>query len=151
MNDRRRAKLDSDRSELSAAEGGTISGRRPMTRTRRTWLLVAGLGLVGVLFIAVFPARTYLTQRHQRQEVLAQKKATDAKNQALDQRIRTLNTDAEVERLAREQYNLVRPGEEAYAILPTRRPPPPLQTAAAKSNSRSGWFDRTWKRITSIF
>ena len=34
----------------------------------------------------------------------------------------TLKTDEEVERLAREQYNLVRPGEESYAILP---PPPP--------------------------
>src|SRR2546430_12508866 len=32
MNDRRRAKLDGGRSGLSAAEGGTTSGRRPMRR-----------------------------------------------------------------------------------------------------------------------
>ena len=32
MNERRRAKLDGGRSELSAAEGGTISGRRPLKR-----------------------------------------------------------------------------------------------------------------------
>ena len=88
-----------------------------MTRTRRTWLLVGGLALVGVLFIAVFPARTYLDQHRQRQEVLSQIKVTDAKNKALEKRIATLHTNAEVERLAREQYNLVRPGEEAYAIL----------------------------------
>ncbi|HEV3353266.1 MAG TPA: acyl-CoA dehydrogenase family protein [Acidimicrobiales bacterium] len=31
MSDRWRAQLDSDRSELSAAEGGTITGRRPMS------------------------------------------------------------------------------------------------------------------------
>src|SRR4051794_31578533 len=30
MNERRRATLDGGRSELSAAEGGTTSGRRPM-------------------------------------------------------------------------------------------------------------------------
>jgi cell division protein FtsB len=119
---------------------------------RRRWLLVGGLATVAVLFVAVFPARTYLDQRHQRNEVVAQLKTTDAKNKALEQRIRTLNTDAEVERLAREQYNLVRPGEEAYAILPTRQAPPALQPAAkATSKPGSSWFGRTWKSITSIF
>ena len=122
-----------------------------MTRTKRTWLLVGGLALVGVLFVAVFPARTYLDQRHQRQEVAAQIKATDAKNKALEQRVRTLNTDAEVERLAREQYNLVRPGEEAYAILPTRPAPPSQPAPQPKPKSGSSWFGRTWKSITSIF
>ena len=121
-----------------------------MSRTKRTRLLVAGLALIGVLFIAVFPARTYLDQHHQRQEVVAQLKATDGKNKALEQRIRTLNTDAEVERLAREQYNLVRPGEEAYAILPTRQAPPPA-SAKAEAKSSPGFFARTWHAITSIF
>jgi TetR/AcrR family transcriptional regulator, cholesterol catabolism regulator len=36
MNERRRAKLDGGRSELSAAEGGTTSGRRPMPRAAAT-------------------------------------------------------------------------------------------------------------------
>jgi cell division protein FtsB len=119
---------------------------------KRRWLLVGGLAAVGVLFVAVFPARTYLDQHHQRAEVVAQLNATDAQNKVLEQRIRTLNTNAEVERLAREQYNLVRPGEEAYAILPTRQAPPPARPApTAASTSGSGWLDRTWKRIASIF
>jgi cell division protein FtsB len=115
--------------------------------------LVAGLALVGVLFIAVFPARTYLDQHRQRQEALAQIRATDAKNKALEKRIAMLHTDAEVERLAREQYNLVRPGEEAYAILPTRQPPPPQAQPAPKppAKSKPGWLGRTWNSITSIF
>jgi len=121
-----------------------------MTRTRRTWLLVGGLALVGVLFVAVFPARTYLDQHRQRQEVVAQLKATDAKNKALEQRIATLHTDAEVERLAREQYNLVSPGEEAYAILPTRQRPP-ATAPKAKPKSSAGFLGRTWNSITSIF
>ena len=124
-----------------------------MSSRRRTWLLVGGLALVGLLFVAVFPARTYLDQHRQRQEVLAQIKATDAKNKALEKRIATLHTDAEVERLARAQYNLVRPGEEAYAILPTRQPPPPQAQPAPnpKPKSQPGWLGRTWKSITSIF
>jgi cell division protein FtsB len=104
-----------------------------------------------VLFIAVFPARTYLDQHRQRQEVLAQIKAIDARNRSLERRIATLHTDAEVERLAREQYNLVRPGEEAYAILPSRQPPPSPPPAATKTNVRSSWLSRTWKSITSVF
>ena len=94
-----------------------------MSRRRQLWILVGSLVVVAVLFVAVFPARTYLDQHRQRQEVLTKIKATDARNRALENRIRTLHTDAEIERLAREQYNLVRPGEEAYAILPTRQPP----------------------------
>ena len=121
-----------------------------MTRIKRRRFVVAGLAVVGVLFLAVFPGRTYLDQHHQRQQVVAQLKATDAKNKALEQRIRTLNTDAEVERLAREQYNLVRPGEEAYAILPTRQPPPPPSTKA-KARSSDGFLEHAWKTITSIF
>jgi cell division protein FtsB len=121
-----------------------------LTRIKRRRLLVAGLAVAGVLFIAAFPGRTYLDQHHQRQEVVAQLKATDAKNKALEQRVHTLNTDAEVERLAREQYNLVRPGEEAYAILPTRQTPPPPPTKA-KAKSSDGFLEHTWKTITSIF
>jgi cell division protein FtsB len=123
-----------------------------MSPMKRRWLLVGALATVGVLFIAVFPARTYLDQHHQRQQVVAQLKAVNAQNRALDQRIKTLNTDAEVERLAREQYNLVRPGEEAYAILPTRQAPAPPQPAPKPSTTASrSWFSRTWNSITSIF
>ena len=115
-------------------------------------LVVAGLVAIGLLFVAVFPARTYLDQRHQRQEVTAEMRATDARNKALEQRIKSLNTDAEVERLAREQYNLVRPGEEAYAILPSRQPPPAATPATAqKPKASPGFLGRTWHSITSIF
>jgi cell division protein FtsB len=117
-----------------------------MTR-RRKWLFFAGLAAVAVLFVAVFPARTYLAQHHQRQQVLAQIQRTDRANKALEARIRTLNTDAEIERLAREQYNLVRPGEEAYAILPTRQPPPAPAPPKSKAKDGSSW----WHKITSIF
>jgi len=123
-----------------------------LTPRKRNWLVGGGVALVAVLFLAVFPARTYLDQHRQRQQVAAELKATEAKNKALEQRVQSLNTDSEVERLAREQYNLVRPGEEAYAILPTRQPPAPARPAAnTKVKSDSGFFGRTWHTITSIF
>src|SRR6476469_6184391 len=58
MSDRWQAKRDTDRSGLSAAEGGTISGRRPMSRgedgtavTHRV-LYVAGTGRSGSTLLA---------------------------------------------------------------------------------------------------
>jgi len=116
---------------------------------RKTWLLVGSLATVILLFLAVFPARTYLDQRRARQETQAKIRATDATNGRLEQRIKALHTDAEVERLARAQYNLVRPGEEAYVILPTRPAPSPQPKAPAPS--QRGWLSRTWATITSVF
>jgi NAD(P)-dependent dehydrogenase (short-subunit alcohol dehydrogenase family) len=47
MNERRRAKLDDGRSGLSAAEGGTASGRRPMTLDGRVALVTGGSRGIG--------------------------------------------------------------------------------------------------------
>jgi len=92
---------------------------------RAFWPLMGSVALGGTLFLFVFPARTYLDQHRrlaatqQRMRVLAQR------NSELTARVQQLNTDAEIERLARERYSLVKPGEEAYAILPAPAPPPP--------------------------
>ena len=118
---------------------------------RKTWLLVGSLATVVLLFIAVFPARTYLDQRRARQQVAAQIRSLDAHNRVLQKRVQTLHTDAEVERLARQQYDLVRPGEEAYAILPS--PTPPTTAAPHRRQAQPdhrNWFSRAWDTVTSI-
>ena len=84
-----------------------------------------GACVLGVLAIGVFPTRSFLEQRattHQTEQRLA---VLDQQNKDLAAQLQALNTPAEIERLAREQYNLVRPGEEAYSVLPS--PLPPLQ------------------------
>ena len=60
------------------------------------------------------------------------------RNDELADRVDGPGTDAEIERLAREQYHLVYPGEEAYALLPAAaaaaRPVPdawPFRASAA--------------------
>ncbi len=113
----------------------------------RAGLTFAALGLVGVLGLAVFPARAYLDQRHQRATLAAEVAEVASQNQVLEDRIAELRTDAEVERLAR-QYNLVKPGEEVYFVLPRPEPPPttPAPPPASEHRSRS-----LWDRITSIF
>lgn len=88
-------------------------------------LLLAAAAVVTLFLLAayVFPTRTWLEQR----EALAETKATlddlDDERAALEARIAELDTDAEIEAIARSQYGLVRPGEEAYAVLPAPERP----------------------------
>lgn len=104
----------------------TRPGRR---RHRVVAALAVSIVAVGVLFFGVFPTRAYLDQRRDIASAESQLAALDATNAELAARVDALRTDAEVERLAREQYNLVFPGEEAYALLPAPEPPLPVPDA----------------------
>ena len=108
----------------------------------------AALALAGVLALAVFPTTAWLDQRRNRAALTSQLATLADENRALEARTAELGTDAEIERLAR-QYNLVRPGEEAYFILPRTdqpvaeaAPPPP----APEKRSRS-----LWERFVDLF
>ncbi|HMC53261.1 MAG TPA: septum formation initiator family protein [Acidimicrobiales bacterium] len=92
---------------------------------RALWPLIVSVMLVGILFLFVFPARTFLDQRRRLAATQHRLHTLDRRNAELTGRVQLLNTDAEIERLAREQYSLVKPGEEAYAILPAPPPPSP--------------------------
>lgn len=94
----------------------TMSVRPP--RRRVLWIVLAAVTVIAALFIGVYPTRTYLSQRSDLQKAQHQLTVLNDENAKLDQAAADLNTDARVEQLARERYNLVRPGEEAFAILP---------------------------------
>ena len=83
---------------------------------------VSGAALCGVLAFAVFPTSTYLDQRSATTEGEERLAVLRDQNDAYEARIERLRTVEEIERLAREQYNLVFPGEEAYAVLPAPLP-----------------------------
>jgi cell division protein FtsB len=119
---------------------------------RRVGVAVAALALVGVLFLAVFPTQAYIAQRQHRDDLTAQVATLTATNEALRQRAAELDSNEEIERLARLHYQLVRPGEEAYVILPDGTPPtttpPPAPPAPAEDR---GWLHQAWSRLSSIF
>jgi cell division protein FtsB len=104
-----------------------------LRRRRRALLrlVLGGMVIVALLFAFVFPARTLLAQRqrtdkeHHRLEVLREQ------NRKLQAETRRLQNDAEIERIARERYSFVRPGERPYVVVPppTSTPPAPTTTA----------------------
>ena len=114
----------------------------------RAGLLVAALAVVGVLALAVFPTTALLDQRRNHKVLLAEEAALSAENQVLRARVDQLGSNEEIERLAR-QYNLVKPGEEPYFILPQAEPPPaaPLLPPAPEPKGSPS----LWDRITSVF
>jgi cell division protein FtsB len=112
-----------------------------MSRRRVVWLLLGSVTLVAALFLFVLPGRTYLAQRSSLNQAGTRVRVLAAENAKLDQQVRQLQTDAEIERLARQQYGLVKPGEQAYAILPPK-PAPTVATRAApakKASSHPWW------------
>ncbi len=114
--------------------------------------IFAALAVVGVLILGVFPTKAWLDQRQQRKALAAQLATLSAENQALEARAAQLQTDEEIERLAR-QYNLVKPGEETYFILP-RPATPAAQAAPAPEAPPPPPAERSqslWDRITDLF
>jgi cell division protein FtsB len=88
-------------------------------------VVVTGL-LVGVLSLAVLPTRTWFDQRGAIRATEAEIAEIDAQIESLEGRLDALDSDEEIERIARERFDLVMPGEEAYGILPPAEPTWPI-------------------------
>jgi cell division protein FtsB len=79
--------------------------------------------LAGVLVFAVFPTRTWLNQRDDTARVSAELAEVRAERAEVEAARDLLLTDEEIERRAREDHRMVKPGEESYSILPAPEDP----------------------------
>ena len=121
---------------------------------RRLWSLALMAVVVLGLFTFVFPTRTFLAQRASISHAERQLEVLDEQNAELEARAERLRSDAEIERLAREQYNLVRPGEEAYALLPapqTAAEGEAAPEAEADDGEDRNLAEKAWDAITGLF
>ena len=120
---------------------------------RRVWVVLVTLAFVGVLFTTVFPTRTFLAQRASLNASTEQLGVLHEQNRLLEERVRLLNDDAEIERLAREEYHLVRPGEEAFAVLPAPGPPEPPPQVGTPSDEPddANVVERAWGWLSDLF
>jgi len=124
--------------------------KAPAKKQRWGWVLaVVLLGALALTVSGILPFRQLISQQRQIERSQAQLTALTDENDALVEDIAMLGTDAEIERLAREQYGLVRPGEVAYVVV---TPDEPLVIEApsdpvVRSDQRP-WWDRVWDFIT---
>lgn len=86
-------------------------------------LATAAVATIVALAVYVFPTRTWLDQRAALAETSVELHELEAQRSALEQRVAELDSDDQIEEIARSQYGLVRPGEEAYAVLPAPEKP----------------------------
>lgn len=97
---------------------------------RAKWLAVVALVLVAFYLLAVTPIRTYLEQQQQMDQAEQRHQILADTNKRLEERALQLQSDAEIKKLARERYELVEPGQQAYAVMP----PSPAITQGAQTN-----------------
>ena len=99
---------------------------RPRRRLPRwlVWTATFTAVLAGIASLLIVPTRTWLNQRAQYQVSHHKLDAVQKANAQLNARIEALQTDEELERLARERYNLVKAGDQVLAVLPSPAPNP---------------------------
>ena len=124
--------------------------KAPAKKQRWGWVLaVVLLGALALTVSGILPFRQLLSQQSQIERSQQQLMALRNENDVLAEDIAMLGTDAEIERLAREQYGLVRPGEIAFVVVTPEEspaieaPPDPLVVSDQRP-----WWERVWEFIT---
>jgi cell division protein FtsB len=84
---------------------------------------------VAFLFVFVFPTGSYLAQRRQVTRASHDLAVLRQQNATLSGEAAKLQTDAEIERIARDRYDMVLPGERLFSIYPS--PPATTTTTTA--------------------
>jgi cell division protein FtsB len=101
--------------KAASPDGGQIRSMGGRAAVRLALVLVL---VIGALFAFVFPTRAYLDQHRQTNTAAQRLELLRKHNAQLAAERKRLESDAEVQRIARERYNLVLPGEKAYAVVP---------------------------------
>ncbi len=108
---------------MAPASGRTPTRRpagTPPSRTvaRSRLMLLGAVVISAVVLFAWFPAGSLLSQRSNLADTEAQLGAMKQQDAALAQEKKNLSDAAEIGRIARAQYQLVSPGQQAYEVLP---------------------------------
>ena len=95
-------------------------------KTRRYLFWLFTLAVVVVILIwAIQPIRLWLDQREDLSTKQQELSDIESSNSVLEQRAEALQTPEQIELIARQNFGLIREGEEAYAVLPAA--PGPLR------------------------
>jgi cell division protein FtsB len=107
------------RSSPPARHQRSGAGSASASSTARARLMLLGaVAISAVVFFAWFPASSLLSQRSNLTASEAQLASLHRQDAALAQEKKNLSDAAEIGRIAREQYQLVSPGQGAYEVLP---------------------------------
>ena len=103
----------------AAKKQPTRTEKRASRESRRTRLVLIGATVLSAVILAAwFPASALYHQRASLAGTNGQLLQLRSEDAALNQERQNLSDAAEIGRIARQQYQLVSPGQKAYAVLP---------------------------------
>jgi cell division protein FtsB len=107
------------RAARPAAEKQSRAARRRSREARRRRFMLGGGALLSLVILgAWFPANALYHQHSNLASAEAQLNVLHEQDAALAQEQKNLNDSSEISRIAREQYQLVSPGQQAFEVLP---------------------------------
>jgi cell division protein FtsL len=119
---------------------------------RRPGVLIAALLilLVGAAFLTqVVPYRQIIESSQQVDAAKEELAGLETENAQLQLDIEALNSDSEIEKLAREKLGYVRPGEKAFVVVePPDADEETIATIPPEPNLEETWVDRFWSFVT---
>ena len=74
--------------------------------------------VLAVFVFGVFPTGSYVDQHNELNRAIDELDQLEAGNDELEDRVARLESDEEIERVARQEFDMVLPEEESYLILP---------------------------------
>lgn len=122
--------------------------RRVLTRLGGG-LAVVLAGILGLSLVGVLPVKAIVAQHGDLSDASARLRILEERNANLQRRAKLLRTDAEITRLAREQFGMVADGGRLYVIPGSHTSDPTLtddasgaslQGAPAAGRNRPGFF-----------
>jgi cell division protein FtsB len=125
--------------------------RRRRRRSRvRSMLFVTLLVSVGLMAAGVLPVQQYLERGNQVNAARDRLAILEADNAALRDDAAALMSEQEIERIAREQYGFVRPGEISYVVITPDDPEPggSAEAVPTQASEPRNFLERIWDFVT---
>jgi cell division protein FtsB len=118
-------------------------------KQRWGWVLaVVLLSALALTVSGVFPFRQLIEQRREVERTRLQLSALEDENRRLEEDVAALYTDQEIERIARDEYGLVRPGETGYVIVSPPGEELASNPAVPVEDVHHPWWVRFWDWVT---
>ncbi|HWD44134.1 MAG TPA: septum formation initiator family protein [Actinomycetota bacterium] len=118
--------------------------RPPLGLTPRGAVLL--FALFALAATAVYPLRQYVSQQDRIGRLEAKQQALVNENARLEAERKRLQDPAYVQQLAKRDYHVVAPGEEAWVV--TGAPPEAQPAGDAVPRRDRPWYQRAWQRLT---
>jgi cell division protein FtsB len=119
--------------------------RPPLGLTPRGAVLL--LVMFALAATAVYPLRQYVSQQDRIERLQAKQQALAAENARLEAERERLQDPAYVQQLAKRDYHVVSPGEEAWVVTGTP-PASPTAPSATAADPDPPWYKRAWQGLT---